>query len=242
MEPSANQPAAPQQPTDWIAIGLFVLVAYAWSFLAARQFVLVWPLTAPPPRLDDSIVMGFGPALGGLAAMLLRPGRGHGFGDLLGFAPQLAGLALLAPALSLAVFGLNQAGWELHVNGMIFGLSVTFYCIGEELGWRGWLRTALGGESTMLRVGITFVLWFGWHWTFMANELLNPVFALQFAVGIALGSYGLELAAWRSGGAALPAAWHAAVKATALPTQVAAMVTIIAWATFQSGRVRARNA
>lgn len=242
MEPSANQQAATQQPTDWIAIGLFALVAYAWSFLAARHFALVWPLAAPPPRFDDSIVMGFGPALGGLAAMVLRPGRGHRFGDLLGFAPRLVGLALLAPALSLAVFGLKQAGWEPHINGVIFGLSVTIYCIGEELGWRGWLRNALGSESTLRRVGITFILWFGWHWTFLASELLNPVFALQFAVGIALGSYGLELAARRSGGAALPAAWHAAVKATALPAQIAVMVAMIAWATFRSGRGRASTA
>ena len=236
MKPTVSNHAEPADRTDWIGIGVFALVACAWSYFAARQFVLVWPLFAPPPRFDDSIVIGFGPAVGGLAALLLRPSRAHGFGNLLGFAPRIAIIALLAPALSLALFGLKQAGWEPHVNGLVFGLSIMIYCIGEELGWRGWLRNALRNERTMLRVGVTFGLWFGWHWTFLASQLRDPVFALQFAIGIALGSYGLELAARRSGGAAIPAAWHAAVKATALPLQIAAMVATIAWATYQSGR------
>ncbi len=220
--------------TDWRGIAVFTLIAYAWSFFAARHLLLVWPLAGAAPRFDDSIVMGLGPALGGLAAMVLRPGRGHGFGSFAGFAPRLAAMAIAAPALSLAVFGLNRAGWNPQLNGLIFGLSVTIYSLGEELGWRGWLRRALTAESTRVRVAVTFALWFGWHWTFLAVQLLNPVFALQFAAGIALASYGLELAARRSGGLAVPTAWHAAAKATAWPLQIAAMLAMIGWAAYRS--------
>ena len=222
--------------TDWIGIGIFFAVAALWSWAAAHFAVLAWPGSGEPPRFDNSIVAGFGPAVGGLVASLTRPGHGHGFGAFAGRSKLAASAALLAPVVSLAIAGLAARGWNAHLSGAIFALSVTIYAIGEELGWRGWLRTALSSLPSGTAIVVTAALWYAWHWTFLAEQLRQPQFGLGFAAGIVLGSWGLHLAAGRSGGTAIPAAWHAASKAMGLPLQIAAMVIALAWATWQSGR------
>ena len=81
--------------TDWIGIGIFFAVAALWSWAAAHYAILVWPGSGEPPRFDNSIVAGFGPAVGGLIASLVRPGHGHGFGAFAGRSKLAAGAAAI---------------------------------------------------------------------------------------------------------------------------------------------------
>lgn len=228
--------ARPDRATDWAAIALFWIVAAAWSFAAARWFAV--PDAAVGVRIDGSIAVGLGPVAGAVAASLFRK-RPVWRTGLLGPKPLLTMIALLAPVITLGIAGHPRPLVGPQVDGVTFAATVLIYCIAEELGWRGWLNDALGGETRVRSALITWVLWFGWHWSFLAKELSSDWrFGVGFAVMTLVASFGLQSAVARTKAVGIAAAFHAAAKATGPIGQVVAMVAIIGAATWAAGRGR----
>lgn len=234
-----RQPArAEARPVDWVAVALFWGVACGWSWLAAHWTPLALPATAQGYKVDNSILVGFGPALGALVAGWLRPNAAAPrTTSLLGHVPWAGLLALLAPIAAVALVGLPRAAAP-HAAGAIFAWTVVIYCIGEELGWRGWLFDSLGGLPLWQSAAVTALLWFVWHFTFLP-DLRQPIVALQFALGILIGSIGLAQATARGRSVGVAAGWHAAVKLLITPPQIGLMLALVAAATWANrGRTK----
>lgn len=216
------------------AIAIFFGVAIGWSALFARVDALALPGKLEGLPIDDSILVGFGPAVGAAMAMLIYRPR---LPTMLGHRPLAVMAAIIAPTATLFVFGMpGVVGGAPHVGGAVFAASVTIYCIGEELGWRGWLHGALGGCRALTSVLVTAALWFAWHWTFMAGDLATTSLALQFAGGLLIGSWGLRGAVNRTWSVGIAVAWHTAVKTLGDPLQIATMLAVIAAMTWWGGR------
>lgn len=224
-----------EQPTDWLAVAIFFVVSCGWSAAAAHVPALAFPDRVGGLRIDNSILVGFGPALGALAATLARP-RPKPTRSFLGLKPGWTLVALAAPTFSClfvkAIFP-AQPGY-----GWAFALSVTIYCLGEELGWRGWLHDALAGLAAWRAALITAALWYVWHWTFLAADLAKPTFGLGFAAGILVGSFALQAAVRRTRATGIAVAWHAAIKVLGAPAQLALMLAAIIMSNWAQGRVR----
>ncbi len=218
---------------DWIAVAVFFGVAFALSWAAAH-----WPVLALPDRLagakvDDALLVGLGPALGAVAASLVRPAP-LALATLPGRSIWWTIVALLAPAITLGAFGVPRAA-SPHFAGAMFGLSVALYCIGEELGWRGYFFNAFAGLPLWRSALTTAALWYAWHWSFLAAELVHPQMGLGFGAGLVGASFGLAAATRRTRSSGLAAAWHAAAKTLGMPLQIAAMLCVIVAATWRSG-------
>lgn len=226
-------------PPDWIAVGVFFGVAALWSAVAAHWGALQFPANADGYRIDNSILVGFGPVAGGVAADLVRPRRQR-VRSMFGLAPAWVVLALLAPVVTMAVFGLPGRGViaDPQLRGAVFAASVVIYCFGEELGWRGWLFDALAALKLWQSALVTAALWYAWHWTFLADTLLDPRVGPVFALGTVIASFGLAAAVRRTRATGLAVAWHAAVKLLVGPFQSGLMLGTIALANWAAGRVR----
>ncbi|TRW17799.1 CPBP family glutamic-type intramembrane protease [Glacieibacterium frigidum] len=220
---------------NWGAVALFFVVACLWSWAAARWGALHFPVGDTTLRIDDSILVGFGPAAGAMAALLVTRRRPD-IVTFLGQSPRTALLALLAPIILVAAFGLAKPHLGPHVDGFTFALTVVIYCIGEELGWRGWLHDELASLKTWQVAVITAPLWYAWHWTFLADLYDSLQFAAGFAALVAVASFGLAQAVRRTRSVAVAVAWHAAAKMLFWPAQIALMIAAIAYATWAGGR------
>lgn len=226
---------AADRPPDWTAVAVFFAVACLWSWAAARWGVLSVPWSGTTLRIDDSILVGWGPAAGAFAAAAFRRRR---FAPIAFFGANrpLAWAALLAPVVTVTVAGVARPQLGAHLDGFTLALTVLIYCIGEELGWRGWLQHELAALPRWTGAVITAVLWYAWHWAFLDELRADPKFAAIFALMILAASFGLAAAVRSTGGVAIAAAWHAASKLLFQPPQIIVMLAVIALATWRGGR------
>ena len=222
------------------AIGAFFVVACAWSWFAARWLVLTIPLGETTLRIDDSIAVGFGPAIGALVASVVF---GSSWRPSVRFAarPAIIVAALGVLVLTTAVLGMARPHLGKHLDGLSFAITVIVYCFGEELGWRGWLQSRLAGASTWKIAAITAPLWYAWHWTFLGDLYASAKFAAGFGAAIAVASFGLAAAARRTGGYGIAVVWHAAVKLFLQPASIPILLATAAAATWWGGRTRKRG-
>jgi uncharacterized protein len=202
------------------AIVLFYVAALVLSFAAAQ-------LSAPSKvgnfPIDKGLLIGLGPLVATLLACLVFQLR---LPSLLGKKPLIGVAALLAPLLAAMIAGFTK-GAAAGLAGLIFGASVVLYCICEEAGWRGFLTGSLSTLKNWHADLLTGVLWFAWHFTFMP-ELYDPKYLVGFVAAIVAGSFGLAEARRRTGGYALAAGWHAAVKLLVFgPYAIALFVVLI---------------
>lgn len=95
----------------------------------------------------------------------------------------------------------------------------TFFALGEEIGWRGYLYNLLGSKSTFKTTSIIGVIWGLWHassivllgYNYQVNRLIGVVFFTVLAV---LFTYPQLLLTEKAGGSVLPASsFHGAVNA-----------------------------
>jgi hypothetical protein len=221
--------------TGVLSIGVFFVAACAWSWFAARWLVLTIPVGGTTLRIDDSMAVGFGPAIGALVASVAF---GWSRQPSLRFAsrPAIVIAALAIIVLTTAVLGLARAHLGPHLDGLSFALTVIVYCFGEELGWRGWLNDQLAGLPAWQAAAITAPLWYAWHWTFLGDLYASASFAAGFGAAIALASFGLATAARRTGGYGIAVVWHAAVKLFLQPASIPILLATAAAATFWVGR------
>ncbi len=214
------------QKRAMIAIIAFFVVAILVS-LAAAQF---GPLrTLSGFRVDQWQLVGVGPLAGTIVACLLLQQR---LPSLFGHNLLVGAVALLTPVVLITLVGFGSLA-TAGTTGLIFGLSIVAYCLCEEIGWRGFLT----GNLTWLREWqadlLTGSLWFAWHLTF-TPELRDPSYALGFTAAIVAGAFGLAEARRRTGGFALAAGWHAAVKLLPIGPLAYALFGLLLFLTWRS--------
>ena len=213
-------------PPDWLAVGVFWTLAFAWSFAAARLSTVDEVAGLP---IDSSLLVGFGPAIAAYVAPLLRRSSNRR-ATLLG---QTGWLAVAAMAVPIAIAVV--AGYAGHASprtaALVLSLSILIYCWGEERGWRGWLYEELASLRLWQSALVTGVLWYAWHWSFL-DEAKN----IQFGLGIVAASFGFAFVARRTRSVGFATAWHTAMKLLWSPTQAGAMVAALVALTWAAGR------
>jgi membrane protease YdiL (CAAX protease family) len=208
------------------AIVAFYLVALGVSFAAAQ----LAPISSFGGfRIDGGLLIGIGPVLGTVLGCLILK---QNLPSLFGHRFHVGLLALLAPIILTAVTGFSQIA-PSGIAGLIFGASIVLYCLCEESGWRGFLTSNLAWLKDWHADLLSGALWFAWHFTFM-SELYDPSYTIGFVAAIVAGAFGLAEARRRTGGFALAAGWHAAVKLLPIGPLAFGLIALLAILTWRS--------
>jgi hypothetical protein len=209
-----------------IAIALFYTLALGLSFTAAQL-----PATSSIGgyRMDGGLLVGLGPLVATIAACLLLRQK---FPSLFGHELAIGVLALLVPIGLAAFVGFGKA-IPAGIPGLLMGASIVVYCICEEAGWRGFLTGNLQWMKEWHADLLTGVLWFAWHFTFM-SEMYDPDYLPGFTAAIIAGSFGLAASRRFTGGFALAAGWHTAVKLTPMGPLAFAFIAFLALLTWRA--------
>lgn len=96
----------------------------------------------------------------------------------------------IIPIVLMAVIGIkNESGNNIHIYGLLAGMSTFIYCYFEEIGWRGYLEEEFKGFANWKRIVIIAVMWYVWHLSFLQNH--DIVANLKFCGWLLLGSWGI---------------------------------------------------
>jgi membrane protease YdiL (CAAX protease family) len=226
--PSDAAPPSANRHRVIAAIAVFYLTALACSYAAAQL---------PPTnyvaglRTDHGLLIGLGPLIGTLVGCFILRQK---LPSLFGHRVQVGVIALLAPIILTAITGFGPLAAS-GIAGLVFGGSIVVYCLCEEIGWRGFLTTNLGWLKNWHADLASGVLWFAWHFTFMP-ELYDPEYVGGFIAAIIAGAFGLAESRRRTGGYALAAGWHTAVKLFPVGPLAFALIGLMAFLTWQSGK------
>lgn len=176
MPPLASSPEPPR--VDWRAVGLFLLVACAWS----------WPLfwlrdmteggfgALPLPHPLKTTLLMWGPGVAALVCLRVFKGRHRRTLTLAGGYPARALAFYFAPMLGLAVVGVSlpEMGGRVHAFVAVLAIIGLVNTLGEELGWRGFLQDALRPLARPWRYVLIGLLWAGWHFTNLFAHRSGP--------------------------------------------------------------------
>ena len=211
----------------WPPATLFILAMMATPALAAlltarllpdgRPLRTVLGLAVPWRRGWGVLVLAWlGPLALSAAAVALSAAAGTLWLDLRGFSGFVETLEALGPlplpVTVLVALTLVQLLFAPFLNGVA--------AMGEELGWRGFLRDAARDRSRTEVVLVTGVVWGTWHAPVLLLGYNYPGVAPVAAVGLmvvftTLLSALLEWLREASGGVVAPALAHGAVNASA---------------------------
>jgi membrane protease YdiL (CAAX protease family) len=242
-----------------LAVGIYVVVSYAWSWAWWLPLLISGELVRPG-MLPTHLPGLAGPAVGAVVATAFEGHHAlqrlwHRASDLqlspLGWSVALSpllfvALGLIAVLLSSGNF--NTAGLGSYSGVPQWGVIPVFLLVlvvngfGEELGWRGYLlprlQEAFGAWPGTILV---FPIWALWHLplfaiieSFAAMDPITIVFG--WALGLFAGNLVLSNVARLSGGrVTAPALWHTLYNfsaATGLGAVSAAVstVVVIVWA------------
>ena len=156
--------------TVWITLMMFaptlatLIVVFAFRAPATgrARFLGVWPLRPVGRFLLFLGIALFAPMLivaAGIAVAALAGWIELDLVEFSGFAAQLA--ALVPEGTPLPPVGLLVIGQLLSLP--VGALVNTIFAAGEEIGWRGWLQTALLPLGVWPAMLITGVVWGLWH-------------------------------------------------------------------------------
>lgn len=134
------------QSPNWISIVIYYALACAISFPffwwrdMQRESWLAWKM----PNELKPLFHGWGPGLSALIVLVLFRRTHKRTITLFGTSKARSLLIYLVPVVGLSVIGFpNRRGYDPHLYGLLLGVIVSIYALGEELGWRGFLQDAL---------------------------------------------------------------------------------------------------
>lgn len=155
----------------WPAVAVFMLLACAWSwplFWLRDMEPALWNGLPLPPPLRMTLLM-WGPGLAALICWRWFRRRVPRGATISGGAPWRALAFYAAPMLLLALVGADMPGpnGPQRVHALIALIAVVGFinCLGEELGWRGFLQDGLRPLDRLPRYALIGMLWAGWHFT-----------------------------------------------------------------------------
>jgi uncharacterized protein len=163
---------------------LFWITAIAFSYLASLYTPkYIAQLFYPGLNVFS---YGLGPSFGVLAVYLFSKIRDQPFKiiSLFGSEKWYKAVAVFAiPIISMTLFSGGN-----YLKSFLIGLSVLVYCIGEEIGWRGWLQTNLAHLKPIYSTFIITGLWLIWHISFQPISIIFALFLLVGSLGIGLAT------------------------------------------------------
>lgn len=224
--PSDTRPSPQQIRRLAIAIALFYTVALGLTYAAAQL-----PATniVSGFRMDGGLLIGLGPLIATVAACVLLREK---FPSLFGHEFKAGLLALLVPLGLSAIIGFGKVA-PAGIPGLIFGASIVVYCLCEEAGWRGFLTGNLLWMKEWHADLLTGLMWFAWHFTF-TPEMFDPDYLPGFTAAIIAGSFGLAATRRFTGGFALAAGWHTAVKLAPIGPLAFVYMAFLAYLTWRT--------
>ncbi|GAA2185460.1 CPBP family intramembrane metalloprotease [Leucobacter alluvii] len=211
-------------PAIATAVALFVMRAPRRERL---RFLGMWPLRPARRVVWFTVAALVAPLIVVLAAVGVSVLFGWARLDLVNFSGFQATLdaqfaSLDAELAELAQQSMPPLGWLVALQVLLVpigGLANSLLAFGEEIGWRGWLLTALRPLGTSPAIVITGVIWGLWHSPLI---LLGYNFGLTDWRGVALMTGGCvawgALLAWsrlRSGSVWPAVIGHGALNASA---------------------------
>ena len=226
MSRSVRFPVSAFAAVNWLAVGCFYLIACGLSY-ALRN--LPNPTAGILP-LHTIFTYGLGPITAALIARRLFPAIPTTI-TLLGNKPRRTLLFALLPLVVSLVIGItNKRGIDPHLYGGLVVVSGVLWGLMEETGWRGFLHDALQPLPKPWRIGITALLWGGWHTTFLTDTpgLVGPNGNIGLAIGaLMLGSWGLGNAVERTRSVLVVACLHEVFNLTG--PSVGLGIVLVAW-------------
>lgn len=170
----------------WPAVAFFMLVACAWSwplFWLRDMHPALWNALPLPPPLRMTLLM-WGPGLAALLAWRLFRVQVPRRASLAGGAPWRALAFYVLPMAALAMLGADLPGRDgpERVHGLIALIALVGFvnCLGEELGWRGFLQDALRPLHRVARYASIGLFWAAWHFTNLFASRSDPGELLRY--------------------------------------------------------------
>ncbi|MDX1706170.1 type II CAAX prenyl endopeptidase Rce1 family protein [Pseudidiomarina sp.] len=196
----------------WFRIVIFMLLAILIS-LPFRFALVDWPamdLDLFGVPVLRALLEGSGPIIAVLVVTLglrqyWRPVTFSGSSTV-----HALLMLLTAPVVFTLIGVPNETGVSPHLFGLALGAGTIIYCLFEEAGWRGFLHNALHSWSPARRYVLVGILWYLWHFGFLAEgaTLANQLTALTVLIG---GSFLLGKLADDTHAVAITAAFHLVV-------------------------------
>jgi hypothetical protein len=181
----AESPPEQRQRVDWVAVGVFYIVAcgVSWPFFWWRDMATrSWEAWGAPEILKTMSII-WGPSLGALVALALFGRRHRQRITLLGSSPRYSLLFYLGPLVLLSILGGRSVdGVPPHLVGVYAALVSMLSIMGEELGWRGFLQDALRPLARPLRYALIGIMWELWHFTNRSHG--RPLLGVLLTLGI----------------------------------------------------------
>jgi uncharacterized protein len=199
-----------EQRVPWGEVALFFVIAAGVS----APFRLGWfdpgAYVTLPLGLNIlfKVLRGIGPAVGFVVmryGLRSRVPRTTTFWGVSWWASLVA--ALVIP-LCLALLGTeNNTGLDAFSYGLLGGLTLILYALGEEFGWRGYLQQALSPLKLPFRIVAIGTIWYLWHLNFLNPHI--PVSShISLYLAVVLGSWGLMKITDATGSILFAAAVH----------------------------------
>lgn len=156
----------------WIRISIFYSIAVSimgyfriFSPDWYQEFHLPFGLSG----LKD-LFEGIGPFFGAfIVSVVFKPERRN---SIFGTSRRGSLFVAIVPVLLFTLLGAeNSEDVNVHLYGLFLGVLITFYCLLEETGWRGYLQDELRDINPVLKYLIIGSLWYAWHLTFLRSPV-----------------------------------------------------------------------
>src|ERR1700722_8483596 len=163
-----------QSQPNWHAVIAYYFLACLWSwplFWWRDTHPASWKALPIPPEFQSPLIM-WGPGLAAIVVFFVFPQMRSRFLSLQGSSWKRSALSFLIPicfaCIAYAIES-KKFSWKLGYVLVVWG----FACLGEELGWRGFLQGALRPLGRVRGCLLLSLMWTAWHLTTTWDGLIS---------------------------------------------------------------------
>jgi len=178
---------------NWKEILLFFFIATAVSApFRLNVITLLKDLDVPGGlNIFFFVLKGIGPLVAYLMMYYIVKSKTPRPNTLFGKDRIASIIAISVIPIGLTVIGLpNENGLNENYFGLIYGLMLALYALGEEYGWRGYLQQALEPLPVFVRLLVITTFWYTWHLNFLIGPISVQGHVIHF-FSLLAGSWGL---------------------------------------------------
>jgi len=184
---------AGMEKVNWREVILFFVLATAISAPFRLHWIAPEKALTLPGGLNVlfRILGGIGPFVAYLIMYHLVKSNVPRTNNFYGRSKTSSIISIALIPIGLSIVGVsNEAGLNRNYFGLLYGLTLAIYSLGEEYGWRGYLQQALQPLPGVLKIFTIAVLWYVWHLNFLSQEISAKNHVIHFLFLVA-GSWGL---------------------------------------------------
>jgi membrane protease YdiL (CAAX protease family) len=188
-----NEKSVSQKKINWFELLIFYAVAVLVSAPFRLSLIDLSKIAPLPCGFDIfyHILRGIGPAVGFIVVFYFLKSKDERKFSFWGLSKLYTLLAAAVIPIGLVIIGVqNKSGVNEHYYGLLSGIMLILYAIGEEYGWRGYLQQALAPLKEPWRILAIAVLWYMWHLNFLLPDFTVKAHLVFFGF-LLLGSWGL---------------------------------------------------